>query len=97
MYSQALDGTVYHFRDKTGLECDAVVHLRNGRYGLIEIKLGGEKLVEEGAANLLELRNKIDTTKMKSPSFMMVLTAVGDYAYRRSDGVLVVPVACLKD
>ena len=97
VYSQALDGTVYHFRDKTGLECDAVVHLRNGRYGLIEIKLGGEKLVEEGAANLLELRNKIDTTKMKSPSFMMVLTAVGDYAYRRSDGVLVVPVACLKD
>lgn len=97
VYSQALDGTVYHFRDKTGLECDAVVHLRNGRYGLIEIKLGGEKLVEEGAVNLLELRNKIDTTKMKSPSFMMVLTAVGDYAYRRSDGVLVVPVACLKD
>lgn len=97
VYSQALDGTVYHFRDKTGLECDAVAHLRNGRYGLIEIKLGGEKLVEEGAANLLELRNKIDTTKMKSPSFMMVLTAVGDYAYRRSDGVLVVPVACLKD
>jgi len=97
VYSQALDGTVYHFRDKTGLECDAVVHLRNGRYGLIEIKLGGEKLEEEGAANLLELRNKIDTTKMKSPSFMMVLTAVGDYAYRRSDGVLVVPVACLKD
>lgn len=97
VYSQALDGTVYHFRDKTGLECDAVVHLRNGRYGLIEIKLGGEKLIDEGAANLLELKDRIDTTKMKSPSFMMVLTAVGDYAYRRSDGVLVVPVACLKD
>lgn len=97
VYSQALDGTVYHFRDKTGLECDAVVHLRNGRYGLVEIKLGGEKLINEGAKTLLELRDRIDTTKMKSPSFMMVLTGVGDYAYRRTDGVLVVPVGCLKD
>lgn len=92
-----MDGTVYHFRDKTGLECDAVVHLRNGRYGLVEIKLGGEKLINEGAKTLLELRDRIDTTKMKSPSFMMVLTGVGDYAYRRTDGVLVVPVGCLKD
>lgn len=97
VYAQALDGTIYHFRDKTGLECDAVVHLRNGRYGLIEIKLGGEKLIGEGARNLIELKNKIDTTKMRSPSFMMVLTAVGDYAYRRTDGVLVVPIGCLKD
>ena len=96
VYAQALDGTVYHFRDRTGLECDAVVHLRNGSYGLVEIKLGGEKLVEEGARNLLALKDKIDTTKMKSPSFMMVLTAVGDYAYRRTDGVLVVPVGTLK-
>lgn len=97
VYSQALDGTVYHFRDKSGLECDAVVHLRNGRYGLIEIKLGGEKLTDEGAKNLITLREKIDTSKMKAPAFMMVLTAVGDYAYRRNDGVLVVPVGCLKD
>ncbi len=97
VYSQALDGTVYHFRDRTGLECDAVIHLRNGSYGLVEIKLGGEKLIEEGSKNLIELKNKIDTTKMKSPSFMMVLTAIGDYAYRRTDGVLVVPVGCLKD
>lgn len=96
VYAQALDGTVYHFRDRTGLECDAVVHLRNGSYGLVEIKLGGEKLIEEGARNLLALKDKIDTTKMKSPSFMMVLTAVGDYAYRRTDGVLVVPVGTLK-
>lgn len=96
VYAQALDGTVYHFRDRTGLECDAVVHLRNGSYGLVEIKLGGEKLIEEGARNLLALKDKIDTTKMKSPSFMMVLTAVGDYAYRRTDGVLVVPVGNLK-
>lgn len=74
-----------------------MVHLRNGSYGLVEIKLGGEKLINEGAKTLLELRDRIDTTKMKSPSFMMVLTGVGDYAYRRTDGVLVVPVGCLKD
>ncbi len=97
VYSQTLGGSVYHFRDKTGLECDAVVHLRNGKYGLIEIKLGGERLVEEGARNLMRLKEKIDTTRMKSPSFMMVLTGVGEYAYRRSDGILVVPVGCLKD
>ncbi|MDE6381221.1 MAG: DUF4143 domain-containing protein [Muribaculaceae bacterium] len=97
VYAQPLDGKVYHFRDKTGLECDAVVHLRNGSYGLVEIKLGGEKLINEGAANLIELRSRIDTTKMKAPSFEMVLTAVGDYAYRRTDGVLIVPIGCLKD
>lgn len=97
VYSQPLDGRVYHFRDKTGLECDAVVHLQNGSYGLVEIKLGGERLINEGAANLIELRNRIDTTKMKAPSFEMVLTAVGDYAYRRTDGVIVVPIGCLKD
>ena len=97
VYAQPLDGKVYHFRDRTGLECDAVVHLRNGSYGLVEIKLGGDKLINEGAANLIELRDRIDTTKMKSPSFEMVLTAVGDYAYRRTDGVLVVPIGCLKN
>lgn len=97
VYAQPLDGKVYHFRDRTGLECDAVVHLRNGSYGLIEIKLGGEKLINEGAANLIELRNRIDTTKMRLPSFEMVLTAVGEYAYKRTDGILVVPVGCLKD
>lgn len=97
VYAQAIEGTVYHFRDRTGLECDAVVHLRNGSYGLIEVKLGGEKLIEEGAKNLINLKDKIDTTKMKAPSFMMVLTAVGGYAYRRTDGVAVVPVGCLKD
>ena len=97
VFSDALNGKVYHFRDKTGLECDAVVHLRNGSYGLIEIKLGGEKLIEEGAENLKMLRNKIDTTKMKVPAFLMVLIGVGDYAYRRQDGVYVVPIGCLKD
>ncbi|MDE5791550.1 MAG: DUF4143 domain-containing protein [Muribaculaceae bacterium] len=97
VYAQPLEGTVYHFRDKTGLECDAVVHLRNGRYGLIEVKLGGERLIEEGASNLLKLASRIDTGKMLPPSFMMVLTATGAYAYRREDGVLVVPIGCLKN
>lgn len=97
VYAQAIDGNVYHFRDKTGLECDAVVHLRNGYYGLIEVKLGGDNLIAEGAKNLLELSRRIDTERMKAPSFMMVLTAVGDMPYRRTDNVLVVPIGCLKD
>lgn len=97
VYADALGGTVYHYRDKNGLECDAVVHLRNGSYGLIEIKLGGDDLIEEAAATLKELANKIDTTKMKSPSFMMVLTAIGSYAFQREDNVWVVPVGSLKD
>ena len=97
VFADALDGKVYHFRDKTGLECDAVVHLRNGSYGLIEVKLGGDKLIEEGAENLKTLKNKIDITKMKAPSFLMVLIGVGDYAYRRQDGIYVVPIGCLKD
>lgn len=97
VYAEALNGNVYHYRDKNGLECDAVVHLRDGRYGLIEIKLGGDQLIEQGAASLLALSEKIDTGRMKAPSFLMVLTATGDYAYRREDGVLVVPVGSLKD
>lgn len=97
VYAEALNGKVYHYRDKNGLECDAVVHLRDGRYGLIEIKLGGDKLVSQGATTLLSLADKIDTTRMKAPSFLMVLTASGKYAFRRDDGVLVVPIGCLKD
>lgn len=97
IYSDTLDGQVYHYRDKSGLECDAVIHLKNGDYGLIEIKLGGTKLIEEGAANLIQLANKIDTTKMKKPSFSMVLIGVGDIAYQRKDGVYVVPIGCLKN
>lgn len=77
------------------MECDAVVHLRNGSFGLIEIKLGGDKLIEECAENLNS--KKIDTNKMKAPSFLMVLTGTGKYAYRREDGVYVVPVGCLKN
>ena len=97
VYAEALNGQVYHYRDKNGLECDAVVHLRNGHYGLVEIKLGGDKLIEEGARTLKKLSAKIDTGKMKEPSFLMVLTGAGKYAYRRPDGVLVVPVGTLKN
>ncbi|MCD8380881.1 MAG: DUF4143 domain-containing protein [Lachnospiraceae bacterium] len=97
VYADSMDGEVYHYRDKDGLECDAVIHLRNGQYGLIEIKLGGDKLIEEGAESLRILQSKIDTDKMKAPSFLMVLTGVGDYAYCRRDGVFVVPVGCLKN
>lgn len=97
VYAEVMHGSVYHYRDSKGLECDAVVHLRNGKYGLVEIKLGGDRLIEEGAENLLKLRDKINTDSMREPSFMMVLTAVGKFAYRRKDGVYIVPVTCLKD
>lgn len=97
VYAESLGGDVYHYRDNLGLECDTVIHLRNGQYGLIEIKLGGDKLIEEGATNLLKLRDKIDTDKMSSPAFMMVLTATGNIAYQRKDNVYVVPVTCLKN
>ena len=97
VYAESIDGNIYHYRDKNGLECDAVLHLRNGSYGLIEIKLGGAQAIEKGVSTLTTLANNIDTTKMKAPSFLMVLTAVGDYAYQRKDGVFVVPIGCLKD
>ena len=97
VYAESLDGEVYHYRDKSGLECDAVIHLRNGSFGLVEIKLGGDHLIEEGAANLKTFSAKIDTKKMKEPAFMMVLTGTGKYAYRREDGVYVVPVGCLRE
>ncbi len=96
VYADALDGQVYHYRDKNGLECDAVVHLRNGRYGMVEVKLGGGVLIEAGAHTLKKLAGKIDTSCMREPSFMMVLTGIGEYAYRRPDGVLVVPIGCLR-
>lgn len=97
VYAEALQGEVFHYRDSKGLECDAVIHLRNGKYGLIEIKLGGDKLIEEGVTNLLRLKSKINTEKMQEPSFMMVLTATGQFAYKREDGVHVVPISTLKD
>ena len=97
VYAEALDGSVFHYRDNNGLECDSVLHLRNGHYGLVEIKLGGETLINEGASNLLSLAKKIDTEKMYAPSFMMVVVGTGRYAYRREDGVLVVPIGCLRN
>lgn len=96
IYAEALDGNVYHYRDKSGLECDAVVHLRNGVYGLVEIKLGGDRLISEGIETLKKLSSNIDTTKMKAPTFKMVLVGVGEMAYRRSDGIYIVPLSCLK-
>ena len=97
VYAESINGNVYHYRDSSSLECDAVIHLRNGSYGLVEIKLGGDRLIDEGAKNLIKLQNKIDTEKMKKPSFMMVLTATGNYAYKRDDDVYVIPVGCLKN
>ena len=97
VYAEASCGTVSHYLDKNGLECDAVVHLRNGTYGLVEIKLGGDTLIEEGAATLNRLAKIVDTTRMKAPSFKMVLTAVGEVVYRRKeDGVIVCPIGCLR-
>lgn len=96
-YADALNGDLFHFRDSSSLECDAVLHRRNGEYGLIEIKLGGNNNIEKGAETLKHLAEVIDTDKMKAPAFLMVLTGVGQYAYRRPDGVFVVPIGCLKD
>ena len=97
VYADALQGNIFHFRNSAGLECDAVLHRRNGTYGLIEIKIGGANLIDQGADTLLSLASKIDSDKMQTPSFLMVFTAVGDYAYRRpQDGVYVVPIGCLK-
>lgn len=97
IFADSLGGEVYHYRDKDGQECDAVIHLRNGKYGLIEIKLGGSKLIEDGAKSLKAMKDKIDTNKMDAPSFLMVLTGTGDFAYCRKDGVYVVPIGCLKN
>lgn len=95
-YAEELGGRLYHYHDKSGLECDAVMRLENGRYGLIEIKTGGEALIAKGEKSLKDLATKIDTTKMPHPSFLMILTADGDFAYRTDAGVLVCPIGCLR-
>lgn len=97
VYAEALDGELYHYRDSSGLECDTVLHRRNGSYALLEVKIGGENRINEGAANLLALAKNIDTNKMSAPSFMAVIIGVGKYAYQRKDGVYVIPIGCLKD
>ena len=96
VYADSLDGTIYHYRDKNGLECDAVIHLRNGAYGLIEIKLGGDNSIEEGKYTLNKLAENIDYNLMKKPSFKMVITGTGKYAYKDGD-TFIVPIGCLKD
>lgn len=95
VYADVLDGEVCHYRDKSGLECDIVLRLRSGKYGLIEVKLGGEALINEGAENLLKLNEKIDKEKMNDPSFLMVLIGTGEFSYMRNDGVMVVPIRTL--
>ena len=95
VYSQAIDGEVFHYRDKNGLEADAVVHLNDGRWGAIEVKMGAKE-IESAAVNLKALVNVINLEKMKEPSFLMVLTGT-ELAYRRVDGVYVVPIGCLRD
>lgn len=97
VYAESIDGDVFHYLDSDNLECDAVIHLRNGKYGLVEIKLGGETNIEKGASTLNKLEAKIDSSTMKAPSFKMIIVGVGSYAYKRKDGVLVVPVTCLKN
>ena len=96
IYAETLDGSIYHYRDKNDLECDAVLHLRNGSYALIEIKLGGDTLINEGVKNLKKLATKINTDRMKEASFLMVLCAKAPFAYKREDGVWIVPISCLK-
>ena len=95
-YAAANDGKVSHYRDKSGLECDAVMHLRDGRYGLIEVKLGGEALVAEGRMKLNRLAGEIDTKKMKDPAFKMIVVAEGEFAYEEPDGTLICPIGCLR-
>ena len=97
VYAEALDGELYHYRDSSGLECDSVLHRRNGSYALMEVKLGGEQNIEDGAKSMLALAENIDTGKMPAPSFMAVIVGVGQYAYQRKDGVYVIPIGCLKD
>ena len=95
-YAAALGGQVFHYKDKSGLECDAVVHLRNGRYGLVEVKLGGERLITEGERTLDRLAGEIDTQRMRPPSFRMVVVAAGDFAHIRPGGVVVCPIGSLR-
>ncbi len=94
-YAAANDGKVSHYRDKSGLECDAVMHLRNGSYGLIEVKIGGSKLIAEGKNKLNRLANEIDTKTMRAPSFKMIVVAEGEFAYEEPDGTLICPIGCI--
>ncbi len=96
IYSSALEGEIRHYRDSNGLECDAVIHLRDGRYALVEIKLGGENLIKSGISTLSSLKRKIDADGLAAPTFSMILTACGN-AYTTKEGIHIVPVNTLRD
>ena len=96
VYADALNGGVSHYLDRNGLECDAVVHLRNGTSGLVEVKLGGESLIEEGARTLNDLSGIVDSSRQREVAFKMIVTATGDCAYQRKDGIVVCPISCLR-
>lgn len=95
VYTQMLDGDIFHYRDKDNLEADLIIRLFDGRWAAVEVKLGSKE-IDDGAGHLIELSKKVDTSKVGEPAFLMVVTG-GQFAYRRDDGVLVVPIGCLKD
>ena len=94
VYTELLRGTVYHYHDNSDLEADLIIRLHDGRWAAIEVKTGSKE-IEDASRNLIKLANEVDTSKIGAPSFLMVLTA-GQFAYRREDGVYVVPIGCLK-
>lgn len=95
VYAQSLEGDIFHYRDKDNLEADLIIRLHDGRWAAVEVKLGS-KAIEEGAKHLCDLREKVDTSRVGEPAFLMIVTG-GEFAYRRKDGVFVVPIGCLKD
>lgn len=95
VYAQSLEGDIFHYRDKDNLEADLIIRLHDGRWAAVEVKLGS-KSIEEGAKHLCDLREKVDTSRVGEPAFLMIVTG-GEFAYRRKDGVFVVPIGCLKD
>ena len=98
VYAQSLDGDLFYYRDKNGLECDAIIHLTDGKWSAIEIKLGADRAtIDKAAENLLKFSEIVDAEQMKEPSCLMILSGISSYAYRRPDGVLVVPIGCLRD
>ena len=96
VYADAIGAHVSHYHDKNNLECDAVIHLDNGQAGLVEIKLGGDALIEKGAATLRTLAEKLDTQRTPPPAFKMVVVGEGDFAYQRTDGIVVCPIGALR-
>lgn len=97
VYAESLDGDVYHYKDNLDNECDVVIHLRDGRYALLEVKLGGKKLIDEGVKTLKDVLRRIDTDKMGKPAFMAIITGTERYAYRRDDGIIILPLGALKN